>query len=32
MPRKQYIAANTLSRRLKHLDNTRSNEEEDIDD
>jgi hypothetical protein len=30
--RKQYIAADALSRRLRYPDDTRSSEEEDIDD
>ena len=32
MLRKQYIAADALLRRLRHPDNIKSNEEEDIDD
>ena len=32
VPRKQYIAADALSRRLRHPDDTKSSEEEDIDD
>ena len=32
VPRKQYTAADALSRRLRHPDNTRFNEEEDIND
>ena len=33
MPRKQYIAANTLLRRPRHLEDTKSNKEkEDIND
>ena len=32
MPRKQYIAADALSRRPRHPDDTRSSEEEEIDD
>jgi hypothetical protein len=32
VPRKQYTAADALSRRPRHPDNTRSSEEEDIDD
>ena len=32
VPRKQYTAADALSRRLRHPDDTGFNEEEDIDD
>ena len=32
MPGKQYTAADALSRRLRHPDDTKSSEEEDIDD
>ena len=32
MLRKQYIAADTLSRRLRHSDDIKFSEEEDIDD
>ena len=32
VPRKQYISADALSRRLRHPDDTGSSEEEDIDD
>ena len=32
VPRKQYTAADALSRRLRHPDDTGSSEEKDIDD
>ena len=32
VPRKQYTAADALSRRLRHPDDIKSNKEEDIDD